>query len=185
MRLSKKLATSIAIVGAMAVLAPGTAHAATAAATTVVTGSGTISPGLTPTTGSPQSVTFTGTAAGAFVTDTPDVDAGQMSCSFSGGSGVTTLGMGMFVNETSLYGEGTVSGSCTGVGVLGSVVTISCTFDYLRLGGIVVIEGTCTATVDGVTFTASAAGTFVFVPTTASPTTSYALAGVAAGATAP
>lgn len=186
MRLNKKLATSIAIVGAMAVMAPGSAHAATGVSATAVTGSGTISPGLTPVSGSPQSVTFTGQAAGLFVS--ADIqDVGALSCSFSGGSADTTLTPGPldFSDETSLAGEGTVTGSCTGTGVLGNTATITCSFEYLRLTGLVVIVGTCDATAGGTTITARAVGVFGFAPTTASPTTSYALAGVAAGGTAP
>lgn len=177
MRLSKKVASVLAISGAVFVLGAGSPAEATGVGATVVTGSGTISPGLTPnpTAGTPQSVTFTGTAAGAFVNDVPDVDAGSVSCAFSGSSS------GIFANESSGLGSGTVTGGCSGTGVLGSGVTVTCSFSYVRLESVVTITGTCTATVDGATFTATTAGAFVFVPTTLTPTTSYVLAGATVG----
>lgn len=177
MRLNRKLAGALAIAGAVAVLAPGAPAEAQGVGAVAVVGDGTISPGLTPnpTAGTVQNVTFTGTAAGAFVNGVPDADVGSMSCAFSGTSG------GLFAQESSLVGTGTVSGGCSGTGVAGSTVTVSCTFDYFRLGPAVTITGSCTATVDGVTFTATAGGAFVFVPTTVSPTTSYVLVGATAG----
>src|SRR5688500_4190296 len=148
MRLTKKMVTSFAIVGAMAVLAPGTAHAAPGAAAVVVVGGGTISPGLTPdpTMGAPQTVSFTGQAAGVAVGLGPSVvaDGGLVNCSFTGGSGAITLidplplvtvGDNL---ESSAEGSGTVTGNCTGTGVLGHSVNAACRLDYLRVGPLVV-----------------------------------------------
>lgn len=176
MRLLRMVAVALAVTGTASLVAPSPAPAATGGGATIVLGSGTISPGLTPTTGSPQSVTFTGTAAGAFAGVTA-AEVGSMSCSFSGSSS------GLFANETSLVGSGKVTGVCVGVSVLGQSVTIECLFDYFRLGPVVTITGTCLITVGSILKVDAGVvvGAFVFVPTTASPTTSYALVGAAAG----
>lgn len=179
MRLSKRMVTAVAIMGAVAILSPGTAHAATGGAAVAVVGSGTITPGLSATP-TDQSVEFTGTAAGAAfaVGATPTVavaDAGAVSCAFSG----TSSGP-----ETSAAGTGTVTGTCTGAGlVLGTPVSADCTLDYYRAGPVVVVAGNCTVTGGGATVsTSTTAGVFLFVPGPSLPTTTYTLAGVAAGA---
>lgn len=177
MRLFRMVAVGLAVTGAASLVAPTPAPAATGGGATIVLGSGTISPGLTPVSGSPQSVTFTGTAAGGFAGLTA-AEVGSMSCSFSGGSAFE------FYAETSLLGSGKVAGACVGVSVLGQNVTIECLFTYYRLGPAVTITGTCLIVVGGILKVDATVvvGAFVFVPTTASPTTSYALVGSAAGA---
>lgn len=178
MRLSKRVATAVAIMGAVAVLAPGSAHAAAGGAAVAVVGSGTINPGLT-ATGTAQTVEFTGTAAGAAFAATPAVaDAGAVNCAFRGGSS------GPVALETSAAGTGNVTGTCTGNGlVLGTPVTADCNLNYYRVGPLVVVEGNCTVTGGGATVSSSTtAGVFVFVPGPGLPTQTYTLVGVAAGA---
>ncbi len=185
MRLSKKMATAVGIAAALAVLAPGAAHADTGGAVVAVVGSGTIDPGLTATAAS-QEVEFSGTAAGAAFADSPVADAGAVNCEFSGRSGAVTLPDGSTVGddtETSAEGTGTVTGECTGTGVGGNNVRATCTLDYVRAGPLVAIEGSCTVNGGGATIdTSTTGGVFVFVPVPGLPTTNYFLAGLASGA---
>jgi hypothetical protein len=163
------IALATTMVGGNAYAEPGTGGGA-------VTGQGTILPGLT-TTPTNQTVSFTGTFAGAVVVGT-QASAGLLNCSFNGGGAAET-------QATALNGN--VSGSCSGTGVNGASVSLACSaLAYVRVGAVVVVhaEGTCTFTVNGHTSTAVvAAGAFVFVPDQAPPAavTSYKLAGAAGG----
>lgn len=181
MRLSRKLAAAVAIVGAVSLLVPSSAQATGGGAVAVV-GAGTIQPGLTPDPTNPtmQAVTFTGTAAGFGIGVDAQTelgfDAGALSCNFAGGSSAP---------ESSLLGMGHVTGNCTGTGLFGPI-SISCGFDYTREAVLVEIVGSCTITAQNVlgqtvTITVTAAGVFVFIPAPGIPTNSYQLVGVAAG----
>jgi hypothetical protein len=193
MRLSKKLVAAAAIVGAVALLAPSSAYAeGVGGGAVVVTGSGTISPGLdfdippVPPIppGEHQAVTFSGTATGLglgvdLVPTAIAADVGTLNCQFAGSSSIP---------ETPAAGAGTVQGECSGAGLSGNI-TVTCRFDYVREAALVQIVGTCTVTASGlppfggvVTADTVAAGVFVFVPTSVAPTTSYLLVGAAAGA---
>jgi len=135
----------------------------------VITGGGSISPGLS-LTATNQSVTFSGTATGVIVAG-GGVFAGSANCGpFTGNS---------VVAETVLLGQGKVAGVCVGVDLLGRSVTADCTIEYRRVGPTVIITGTCSVTVTppGVTVTVTVVGEFVFIATTVNPVTSYQLVG--------
>src|SRR5688500_7134610 len=84
---TRRLALASILIGTIGLLVPSpAAHgAALAGGGAVVVGQGTISPGLTlvPTH---QTVSFTGTAAGGFVSALPGTggDVGAMTCNFTG-----------------------------------------------------------------------------------------------------
>ena len=143
----------------------------------VVTGGGTISPGLTATKRI-QTVNFTGRVTGTVtaggVTFTFDVN-----CNFTGG---TTGTKSPTSGEDILKGRGKVFGGCSGTGVVtppGVVATIAITCDvnYARTLNVVTLTARCSITALGTTQTFNARGEFEFIPTTANPTTSYLLAG--------
>ena len=129
-------------------------------------GSGTLSPGLTPLTGTPQSIEITGTGAELFAGAGFGADAATVNCSFSGSSS------GVFANETSGLGSGTLLGGCSGTTELGSAFVASCTLDYFReLAHL--LNGGCTVSVGNTTTAVSLAGVFTFIPTSGMPTTSF------------
>lgn len=196
-RIKRLIAVAIPLVSVFSVLAPTPAQATQViVGEAVATGTGTINNGLTLTTPAMQTVDFTGrvtgTVAAASTTapgGTTGVVAFDMNCQFNGGSNTP---------ETSLSGEGTVTGNCTGTGVFLGVnngtaavglgtITVNCaTLFYTRRGGEVLVSGACRATatvnnVAGGTVTVTTnfcvLGEFLFVPTSAPVTTSYALAG--------
>jgi hypothetical protein len=151
-RLVAKIGVVLPVVAALAMLTPGSAYAAAAG---VVTGSGTISPGLNnPPAGSLQTFAFTGTATGVFGTT-----AGSCTISSSGKSDGP---------EDTVQGAGKGDATCSGAGI-----SASATFSYTRAGGVVVILGT--ATVNGAPCTLG--GAFVFAPTSTNPVTTFTLAG--------
>ena len=130
---------------AAAFAAPASAHDVTDVAQVV--GTGGISPGLSATACLPQRVTFSGTAVN--VGD----HAGVYSIAFSGGSsGCETVAVG--------NGTGTLSGGVSG------------TVNYSRVGNIVTLTGS--GAVNGAAHHITSA-VCEFVPTSANPTTSYAL----------
>ncbi|HEX8004145.1 MAG TPA: hypothetical protein VF519_15765 [Mycobacteriales bacterium] len=152
----KKLVRSLFAGAAIAMpIVMVTASPAAALDAFVITGSGTISPGLTavPT---PQSVSFTGTATSVGTTAVP----GSYPCSFSG---TDTLG-------SAAEGVGTVSGSC------GPFAFTNCQF--VRIVGVVVVvcppQGNPPRT---------AVAVCAFQPTNVNPTTRYNL--VCAGVVGP
>jgi hypothetical protein len=117
----------------------------------VVTGSGTISPGLTsfPTD---QSLTFSTLAA--FGASSNPTNAGSYACTFNGGSSAP---------ETTQQGAGTGAGSC------GGALSVGCSFSYTRVGAIFTWKGDCGGS--------SLDAEFVFIATSTQPTTSYLLFG--------
>ena len=144
-----KLSVMLAIVGVMSLFGSTSAYAASAG---VITGAGTITPGVPGPTGGTvsNSVTFTGTATGVF-NNTP----GSCAISFSGGG-----------TDSTLVGSGSGNATCTGPGV-----NISCTLSYTRVGVTVIVSGGCNV--------GTLVGAFVFVPNNVNPTTSYQLVGSA------
>jgi hypothetical protein len=149
MHFSRKL-IAIAAVGAASLIGVGPALAESPSDAAVVVGTGTITPGL-PLTGctSGQSVSFDGTAAAA------GDETGTYSVSFRGSSDTCE-------SLQSGHGSGTLSG-----GLSGNVT-------YNRTGNVVTLTGSVTV---GGEVHVLGPNAFVFVPTSASPTASYALAG--------
>lgn len=132
-------------------------------------GSGTISPGLVPVTGNPQSVSLTATATQAFADAAVGGDVATVDCSFSGSSS------GVFVNETSGLGTGTLVGGCAGAGtVTGMELSAWCSLHYVR-EMLMTLNGTCAVTVSGSTTTVTFAGFCSYRPSTLLPTTTYDL----------
>jgi len=129
----------------------------------VITGSGTISPGLGPVPAA-QSVSFTGTAT---VVGTDGILA-TYGCSFSGTDLAGSL----------LEGVGTVSGAC------GPLAFNTCVF--LRIAAEVQVVCADVTVDPGAPSAAVGAGVCVFVPTSSNPVTTYdlicAAAAVASGA---
>ncbi|HVF73768.1 MAG TPA: hypothetical protein VM938_01865 [Acidimicrobiales bacterium] len=194
-QIKRLIAVAIPLVSVFSVLAPTPAQASTlVTGGAVATGTGTITPGLS-TVPAGQAVRFTGRVTGSVAVVSTTAPAGtsgtvsfDMNCLFQGGSNAP---------ETSASGEGTVTGNCTGTGVFEGThngttvvgtgsVTVTCNLVYSRRGGAVAVSGSCTATatvnnVLGGTYTVSTnfcvVGEFVFVPTSAPTTNSYALAG--------
>lgn len=176
-RLLARLTVVVAVVTALAQVSATTAYAQAAGAG-VVQGAGTISPGLslTPTN---QTVSFSGTVAGAFA-GVPGVgDVGNLNCTFSGAS---------TIQETDLQGQGTVSGTCDGTGIAtGKTITVTCNvMVYIRILATVIVQARCTLVIKNVPsgvvtlkVDVDVRGHFVFIPTTVNPVTSYRLAGVA------
>ena len=161
------------IATAVLVAAPGAAPVgAETIASGNVNGGGTISPGLTATP-SFQTGTFSGTFIG-MIEAQRHVATGVFSCSFAWGS---TLA------ETSLQGQGTANGSCSG-GTVGTG-TKSCSLNYLRVGSKVITTGQCSNTVSDATGSGSQSGIetgqYTFIPTSGNgvtaPITSFALFG--------
>ena len=128
-------------------LATGTANAGPGADVAVVTGNGTIRPGLS-TECTVQAVTFSGSA------EVLGTHPGTYSVSFSGGSiSCETNGFGA--------GTGTLSGGVSG------------TVNYSRTGNIVTLNGSGAIGTHARTIIAAVCE---FVPTSVDPTTTYALA---------
>jgi hypothetical protein len=179
-RVLSRLGFLAVILASVGMVAQQAAYAAPGASVAIVSGSGTISPGLTLTATS-QTVSFGGTAVGAGAAaagvGAVGTAAGVFGCSFSGGPNPP---------ETQLSGSGIATGTCSG-GTVGSA-TLSCTASYTRVGALVVITLTCTATASGPLGAASssgpAVGVFIFIPTSApgAPVTSYDLIGASVGA---
>lgn len=178
MRLARKLTFAGVLLAGFAMLSTNTAYAAPGAGAAVVVGSGTISPGLTAIPTSQPTISFGGTATGAFANSSGAADVGSVNCNFNGSSNTT-------IGDNYAAGFGTVSGSCSGSGtVTGASITVTCSaMTYVRVGVVVlVISATCSATVSGVSSSGVVVGAFVFVPNTVAPgapVTSYELAGAA------
>lgn len=156
-------------------VAPGEAAPTVTAGTFI--GSGTLSPGLTPLTGTPQSIAIAGSGAELFAGAGLGADAARVNCSFQGSSS------GVFANETSGLGSGTLVGGCSGTTELGSAFVASCSLDYFReLAHL--LSGGCTVSVGGATTTVSLAGVFMFTPTSGMPTQSFSMVALLAAASA-
>lgn len=183
MRLLRKFSVALALVGVLGMLTSNSAYAA-AGGSGVVVGQGTITPGLDVIPG-PQTVAFTGDVTGVFAANTT-ADAGTISCSFSGGS----QGLG----DNYAEGKGVVNGTCSGTGIGGNSIFVSCSaLLYVRVGAVVYILGAnatvnglvvlnCTVTVAGQTIKVQVTGVLTFTATSANPTTSYLLEGTATAA---
>ena len=150
----KKIAFGIgSAAAALSVLTFAVTPAYADAGSATIQGAGTISPGLT-TTAANQSFTFNGSG--------PVVDANNASltgiynCSVAGASSAP---------ETSATGQGTFSGSCTGV------TTVAVSGSYTRDGGEVVITGSISGAIN-----ASFTGACDFTPTSAPTVTSFRVA---------
>lgn len=179
MRLARKLTFAGVLLAGLAMLSTNTAYADPGAGVAAVTGSGTITPGLTALP-APQSVSFGGTATGAFANSSPAADVGNANCSFSGGSDtVTTVAPG----DNYAIGIGTVSGGCLGAGlVTNTPINVACSsMRYVRVGNVVLVLSTaCSTTVNNVTSSGAVLGAFNFAATgNLNPITSYSLTGVA------
>ncbi|HEV7888532.1 MAG TPA: hypothetical protein VGO92_13310 [Acidimicrobiales bacterium] len=182
-KLLTRLSLAVSLVGVVALAGlPSATASVVGGDIAVIVGQGTISPGLT-TVSAAQTVSFNsiiGVGGGAAAdTSTNQVGSaiGTVSCAF-GGTGVGSV----------ITGSGSATGTCTATGVGSGSIT--CTLSYVQVGGVVVVDGinSCTATASGPlgsaaisSPTTATAGAFLFVPTTANPTTSYLLAGGAAG----
>jgi len=158
----KKFFRAVAIATAIAspaIVAIAPSAQAANADVAVITGAGTISPGLTavPT---PQSVSFNGNA----LTVGTNGVAANYGCSFNGND----------LDGSYAEGAGLVSGSC------GPISLPLCVF--IRVGGVVPVV--CAGTGSPLK---AAGGVFAFVPNQTPPSaiTSYTLAGAAAYADAP
>ena len=163
---TKKLVRSLFAGAALAM--PLTVLAATPAAAAeadafVITGSGTIFPGLgavpTPPPGGGQAINFTGTATTVGTHGVP----GTYSCSFSGTD----------INGSAALGVGTVSGSCGPIGFT------TCFFARVTAVVAVVCADTAIPPVRG------AAAVCAFTPVDVNPTTRYNLICAGAYASAP
>ncbi len=204
MRLSRKVAVATAIAGAVSLLIPSSSYAL-GVSVVAVTGGGSINPGLGAASNQ-NTVTFGGTAVGVAAgvskgTVPPSgvaADVGQITCNFAGG----TTGF-----ENAALGQGTVTGNCTGAGlILGTNVAVTCpALAYERIGNLVIVQGDdhprdtvdttaaivtltskkCTVTATGplgtVVQTLSVYGLFNFIPTDVNPTRNYLLTGFAVG----
>jgi len=107
-----------------AVLAMGPAGAATDVAAGTISGSGTITPGLTAT---PQNTNFTFSGSGTVTDASNSAGSGSYTCNVTGHSSIM---------ETSAHGAGVFSGSCSGP------LSISVTNGtYVRVGASVTAEG--------------------------------------------
>ena len=178
-RYKKLLAVAVPVATMLTVMVPAPGQAATVnfgAAT--VTGSGTISPGLTATP-TPQTVTFTGNVTGTLTTAAPPQTAVfSVNCIFQGASNNGPV----ITGDSAALGQGNVNGTCTGTATVvppGAVrpVGATCSLKYYREGTDVTVEGTCTITINNTAHRVCATGELVFVPTDTGPTTSYQLAG--------
>lgn len=159
----------VAAVAALVVMPVAPAEAAPTSMSGTLMGSGTISPGLVPLSGNPQSMTLSGTATLALADATVGGDVASANCSFSGGSS------GLFANETSALGTGTLVGGCAGAGVVtGMPFSASCSLQYVR-ELFKLLNGTCSVTANGSTTVVTFTGFCSFLPTTLTPTTSYDL----------
>jgi hypothetical protein len=138
-----------------ALLAVSPASAADDVGYANITGSGTISPGLT-TVSTTQSFTFSGT--GALVDASSPTDSGVYGCTVSGSSNG---------GETVVSGQGTGSGSCDRTLPGPSHIVVS-NLVYVRTGTVVTFTATLSGEVNG-----QASGTCAFVPTSGPPVTTY------------
>jgi hypothetical protein len=185
-KLLSRVGVIAAIIACMAMVARTSAYAE-GGGIWALEGSGTISPGLT-STPSPQSGTFVATVAvGADVVVGAGVGTSVAAASGTCGfSFVSTLAGG----ETTALGAGSATGGCSASFAGTSQSLTACTFLYLRVGPLVVLEaGTavgapCTVSGTGPAGSGSAvailgAGVFVLVPTAAAPITSFVLSGAA------
>ena len=165
----KRLVLLVAVV--LASVLPGSipeAHAAAQAAGWL-SGSGTISPGLT-FTPTYQYVSFSGTFVGEYEVDTA-VAAGALYCSFSGGSTVAA---------TVVSDAGVLNGLCTtGTPSLGAG-TLSSSWTYIRVGSYYMVSYDGSLGVGGSPATTVAGqGVFRWFPTSY-VVTSYVMEGTVA-----
>ena len=178
------------IIGAVSLLFPTSAYAASVGTfETVLTGSGTISPGLT-MTATPQTFSVSATA-----TDCGwDSSGASTGCSWPNNAAISGSSTPA---DTLISGAGTASVSLSGSGLAvfagacgvqtSATLTGNGQINYTRVGSLVVVsvQPGFTVQVNGgscVNFNATAgAGVFVFVPTSApgAPVTSFTLAGAA------
>jgi hypothetical protein len=138
------------------------AHAAAAGAG-VVAGTGTVAPGLTAVAG-PQAVTLTASLPGVFAGTGPDIGVSILACAFAGPS-----------VESIATGVGVLTGGCTGFG-LG--IGHTCTWLFTRVGSWMVVQDpACASFVGTGVGVGPGVGLFQYLPTTANPTTTFALVG--------
>lgn len=184
MRLARKLTVVGVLLAGLSMLSTNTAYAAPGLGGAVVQGSGTISPGLTAAPTVQPTISFGGTATGAFANSAPAADVGSVTCSFNGSSNTT-------VGDNYAVGLGQVSGSCAGSGLITNAsINVSCpVLTYVRIGTIVLVisgdlNNLCKVTVSGTTSTGVVVGAFNFTPNTVVPpgsaVTAYDLVGAAA-----
>jgi hypothetical protein len=130
----------------------GTSASAIGAGGGQFVGSGTITPGLT-LTPQPVSGAISGTLVGAGEWNNPTVIEDSCSFSFNGSS------------DDLATGAGSASGACSGT------ATVTASFSYTRAAGALVASGS--ASVNG--FATSIIIVCSFMPTSASPVTSFAI----------
>ena len=161
----------VAVAAMVAPTVPAAADPGSVAAEFV--GSGTVSPGFTPADNLSQSVSLSGTMAGTFAAGTA-VDTGALSCSFSGG--VTPLAPGV--------GTLSLSGGCSGSGVLGHPISLTCTFTatitYPPL--CITLVGLCVLTVGPLRVKADVVLRLCILVSPSLPTTSFQAMGELVGA---
>jgi hypothetical protein len=190
MRLLKKFTPFLALAMAVGIMMPSSAYAngGPVAGTAVVTGSGTITPGLT-TTATPQSVSFDGTAVASVVIGSPNDThevTGVLNCSFRGVDPAGTVLVGAGSGMAMCSGTGGVHATVPVVGVpaVGTNATATVTCDALAFTRVLVVV-VATATGCTVDVSSSAGHTFgvarvtvecVFEPDQVTPpVTSYRL----------
>lgn len=139
------------LLAALLLILGGQAAYAASNGIAVVTGSGTLNPGIGPSAQT-QNYAFGGTAV--IATDTAQ---GVATCNFSGSSSAP---------ESIASGGGTLSGTCSGAGI-----SAACSIAFTRIGVAVIFDASCSGNPSG-----SAVGTAQFVPTNPAGTTYQAVA---------
>lgn len=167
----KLAALSAAVLAAFLSVVPVQPAAAQQAGSLTGFATGTYSPGLqpVPTVGGESQVSISGEFAG-LAGNAGGRSAGIQSCQFQG----TTVG-------TMLIEQGNLQGSCFGWLLHVDNYSCNCTMQYTRVGIQTAVFMSCNYVAGEAVFTASGAGMFDWIPTSALPTSSFVLIGTGAG----